>query len=65
MAVLTDMSQIRPLGAVAEMVGALTHTILALDRQPPEDSDKYNEIRTTLLTQSHKFLLLTQDPTVR
>ena len=52
----------RPLGAVADMVCALTRTITCLDRQPPEDVPRYLEIRTTLLNQSRNFLELTLDP---
>ena len=49
----------RPLGAVADMINALTRTIASLDRQPPEELTKYQDIRSALLSQSLKFLELT------
>ncbi len=54
-----------PVGAVGDMINALTRTIMSLDKQPPDDIDKYNEIRTTLLTQSHKILELTAETKVK
>ena len=61
---VTPLTIPSPLGAVADMVGALTRTITCLDRQPPEDLPKYQDIRTVLLNQSRNFLELTLDAKV-
>ena len=50
-----------PLGAVADMICALTRTIGCLDRQPPDDTAKYVQIRATLLNQSRVFLDLAKE----
>ena len=47
------------------MICALTRTIGCLDRQPPDDTAKYVQIRSTLLNQSHVFLDLAKEYKVR
>ena len=47
------------------MISALTRTISTLDKQPPDDTGKYREIRNNLLQQSMQFLSLAAETTVR